>query len=232
MTDPASSPLPESAAPAADIIDRPHTPAEALDELLAGNRRFVAGERSLPNQDAARRSQVAAGQSPFALVFGCSDSRVAAEIVFDRGLGDLFVVRTAGHVTDGSVLGSIEFGVGELGIPLVVVLGHDSCGAVRATLAAHASGRMPGGYLRDIVEHVTPSLLAARRAGHDDVDDVVAEHTRETVGLLAERSTVVAERIADGRLAVVGLEYSLADGEAHLVAALGDVDATTLDSSR
>lgn len=203
------------------MTDTQLTPADALTELLAGNRRFVAGDRSLPNQDAARRAAVVDGQTPFALVFGCSDSRVAAEIVFDRGLGDLFVVRTAGHVVDGSVLGSIEFGVAVLEIPLVVVLGHDSCGAVKATLAAHASGEMPGGYLREIVEHVTPSVLASRRAGRDAVDDVVAEHTRETVELLADRSTLVAERIADGRLAVVGMEYSLADGEAHVLATQG-----------
>lgn len=203
------------------MTDTQLTSAEALTELLAGNGRFVAGDRSLPNQDAARRAAVVDGQTPFALIFGCSDSRVAAEIVFDRGLGDLFVVRTAGHVVDGSVLGSIEFGVAVLEIPLVVVLGHDSCGAVKATLAAHASGEMPGGYLREIVEHVTPSVLASRRAGRDGVDDVVAEHTRETVELLADRSTVVAERIADGRLAVVGMEYSLADGEAHVLATQG-----------
>jgi carbonic anhydrase len=200
------------------------TPAEALQELRRGNQRFVAGDRSLPNQDAARRAAVVDGQTPFALIFGCSDSRVAAEIVFDRGLGDLFVVRTAGHVVDGSVLGSIEFGVDVLDIPLVVVLGHDSCGAVKASLTAYASGEMPGGYLREIVEHVTPSVLASRRAGRDDVNDVVAEHTRQTVELLADRSTAVAERIADGRLAVVGMEYSLADGEAHIVASQGKTE--------
>jgi carbonic anhydrase len=206
------------------VTDTQLTPAEALAELRRGNQRFVAGDRSLPNQDAARRTAVVDGQTPFALIFGCSDSRVAAEIVFDRGLGDLFVVRNAGHVVDGSVLGSIEFGVAVLEIPLVVVLGHDSCGAVRATLEAHTSGEMPGGYLREIVEHVTPSVLAARRAGLDGVDDVVAEHTRETVELLADRSAVVAERIRDGRLAIVGMEYSLADGEAHVLASQGKTE--------
>jgi carbonic anhydrase len=209
------------------VTDARLTPAQAFTELRAGNRRFVAGHRSLPNQDAARRAAVVDGQTPFALIFGCSDSRVAAEIVFDRGLGDLFVVRTAGHVVDGSVLGSIEFGVAVLEIPLVVVLGHGGCGAVKATLTAHESGQMPGGYLREIVEHVTPSVLAARRAGHEEVDDVVAEHTRETVELLADRSAVVAERIADGRLAVVGMEYSLTDGEAHVLAALGNAGSAS-----
>jgi carbonic anhydrase len=205
------------------VTDEAPSPAEALSKLLSGNQRFAAGQRSLPNQDAGRRASVVAEQNPFALIFGCSDSRVAAEIVFDRGLGDLFVVRTAGHVVDSSVLGSIEFGVGVLNIPLVVVLGHDSCGAVKATLEAYRTGELPGGYLRTIVELVTPSVLSARRAGHEAVDDIESEHVRQTVGLLATRSALLAERIADGRCAVVGMEYSLSVGEAHLVAAQGPV---------
>ena len=108
------------------------TPTEAWTKLREGNLRFVEGRREHPNQDVDRREAVAQAQSPFAVVFGCSDSRVAAEIIFDRGLGDLFVVRTAGHVVDAGVLGSIEFGVDVLHAPLVVVLGHDRCGAVRA----------------------------------------------------------------------------------------------------
>ena len=104
------------------------TPAEAWAKLARGNDRFVAGDHWHPNQDAARRDSLTEGQTPFAVFFGCADSRVAAEIIFDRGLGDLFVVRTAGHVIDPGVLGSIEFGVAILDIPLVVILGHDSCG--------------------------------------------------------------------------------------------------------
>src|SRR5689334_1959788 len=164
------------------------TAEEAFEVLLAGNRRFVAGTPEHPNQDAARRRDVAPAQAPFAVLFGCSDSRVAAEIVFDRGLGDLFVVRTAGHVVDTGVLGSLEFGVDVLEVPLVVVLGHDACGAVKATLDAHAGGVMPGGYVRDVVELVTPSVLAARRRGVEDVDGVVHEHALATAALLVERS--------------------------------------------
>jgi carbonic anhydrase len=111
------------------------TPREASEMLLAGNQRFVSGAPEHPNQDAVRRAETALAQRPFAVLFGCSDSRLAAEIIFDRGLGDLFVVRTAGHVTGPEVLGSIEYGVSVLGCPLVVVLGHDSCGAVAATRA-------------------------------------------------------------------------------------------------
>jgi hypothetical protein len=133
--------------------------------LLAGNRRFVAGTPEHPNQDAARRSEVAPAQRPFAVVFGCSDSRLAAEIIFDRGLGDLFVVRTAGHVIGPEVLGSIEYGVSVLGCCLVVVLGHDSCGAVAAARAAVADGTTARGYVRDVIERVMPSVLTARAAG-------------------------------------------------------------------
>ena len=118
--------------------------------LTAGNARFMAGEREHPNQDVGIRHRIANKQQPFAIFFGCADSRVAAEIIFDQGLGDLFVVRTAGHVVDSSVLGSMEFGVGVLGIPLIVVLGHDSCGAVNAAVDAVTSGDMPGGFIRDI----------------------------------------------------------------------------------
>jgi carbonic anhydrase len=202
---------------------RPTTPAEAWQALQQGNARFVDGHVAHPDQDAARRAELADGQRPFSLIFGCSDSRVAAEIIFDQGLGDMFVVRTAGHVVDTGVLGSIEFGVKLLGIPLVVILGHDQCGAVTATLEAIQNGAMPGGYVRDVVERVTPSVLTARRTGTETVDDMVAEHVRHTSRLLVERSTVIADAVAAGRCAVVGLSYALADGRARLLDAIGDV---------
>src|SRR5882757_11398177 len=121
----------------------PTDPDQALRLLLAGNRRFVLGRREHPNQDAARRTETAPGQRPFAVLFGCSDSRLAAEIIFDRGLGDLFVVRTAGHVIGPEVLGSIEYGVTVLGTPLIAVLGHDTCGAVGAAMRAVHDGALP-----------------------------------------------------------------------------------------
>ncbi|MGK3206061.1 carbonic anhydrase [Amycolatopsis sp. MEPSY49] len=202
------------------------TPAEAFELLRAGNHRFVAGTPEHPNQDAARRAELAPGQRPFAVLFGCSDSRLAAEIIFDRGLGDLFVVRTAGHVAGSEVLGSIEYGVAVLDCPLVVVLGHDSCGAVGAASAALEDGVTPSGYIRDVVERVTPSVLAARAAGRVEPDEVLAEHVRHTVDLLLERSRVLADRVDAGRAAVVGLCYRLADGRADVVAARGlDVTA-------
>jgi carbonic anhydrase len=200
---------------------QPWTPAAAWAKLARGNERFVAGEHWHPNQDAARRDSLTAGQAPFAVFFGCADSRVAAEIIFDRGLGDLFVVRTAGHVIDAGVLGSIEFGVAVLDIPLVVILGHDSCGAVSATVEAVQTGVMPKGYIRDIVERVTPSVLAARQAGMTTADEIEAEHVRHTLRLLTERSSLVAERIASGHLAVVGATYALGDGHARIVDSVG-----------
>src|ERR1700756_4724784 len=137
-------------------------PREAFELLLDGNRRFVAGLPQHPNQDAARRAQLAPGQAPFAVLFGCSDSRLAAEIIFDRGLGDLFVVRTAGHVVGPEVLGSIEYAVAALDTPLIAVLGHDPCGAIGAAIDAIRTGDVPGGYVRDVVERVLLSVLPVR----------------------------------------------------------------------
>ncbi|MFF5858620.1 carbonic anhydrase [Streptomyces sp. NPDC012751] len=202
----------------------PPSPRDAFELLMAGNQRFVTGAPEHPNQDAARRTETAPSQKPFAVLFGCSDSRLAAEIIFDRGLGDLFVVRTAGHVAGTEVLGSIEFGVSVLNAPLVVVLGHDSCGAVAAACSALNDGQTPRGFVRDVVERVTPSVLAARAAGRESAEEILAEHIEHTVDLLLERSRVLADAVAEGRLGVVGLSYRLADGSAQLVAARG-IDA-------
>ncbi|MGV9245415.1 carbonic anhydrase [Streptomyces sp. NPDC003710] len=206
------------------------TPREAFKLLMAGNQRFVAGAPEHPNQDAARRTEIAPSQRPFAVLFGCSDSRLAAEIIFDRGLGDLFVVRTAGHVMGPEVIGSIEYGVDVLDCPLVVVLGHEGCGAVGAACAALEDGVTPAGYVRDVVERVTPSVLAARAAGRDQADEILAEHIRHSVDLLLDRSRLLAERVAAEQAAVIGLCYSLADGTARLVAARG-IDASVASAA-
>lgn len=162
-------------------------------------------------------------------LFGCGDSRVAAEIIFDRGLGDMFVVRTAGHVIDSAVLGSIEFAVAVLNVPLIVVLGHDSCGAVKATLTALDEGVLPGGYVRDIVERVTPSILVGRREGLTRADEFEARHVVETGNQLVERSAVIAAAVAAGDLAVVGATYHLADGRVVLRNVIGDVGDEVAD---
>jgi carbonic anhydrase len=208
-----------------DETDGRRTPAQAWAELRAGNDRFATDTATNRDQGAARRAALASSQHPYALVFGCGDSRVSAEIVFDQGLGRLFVVRTAGHVVDSGVLGSVEFGVARLSIPLVVVLGHDSCGAVGATLESVATGVLPNGFVRDIVERVTPSVLAAQRAGRSSAEEVEAEHVRQTVRLLVERSAVVAGAVERGELAVAGLVYALDDGRVSVVEVLGDVGA-------
>ncbi|HEY0487010.1 MAG TPA: carbonic anhydrase [Mycobacteriales bacterium] len=195
----------------------PTDPDSALRALLDGNARFVDGRPAHPNQDVGRRAELERGQAPFAVVFGCSDSRVAAEIIFDRGLGDLFMVRTAGHVVDSAVLGSIEFAVDELGVPLVVILGHDSCGAVTAAAAAVESGQMPTGYVRDIVERITPAVMATRAGGGGDIDAIGAENVRQTASLLLERSPLLAQLVEKGRCGIVGVVYDLADGRVRPV---------------
>jgi carbonic anhydrase len=195
-------------------------PAQAYAELVAGNRRFVSGAPRHPNQDAGHRAAVADGQHPFAVIVGCSDSRLAAEIIFDRGLGDLFVVRTAGHTAGPEVLGSVEYAVTVLGTPLVVVLGHDSCGAVQATREAAATGTAPSGHLRAVVDAVLPSLRRAEAEGVDDIDGIVDIHIAQTVETLLGQSPVLAEEVARGRCAVVGVSYRLAAGAVRPVAAV------------
>ncbi len=201
----------------------PASPADAYAALLEGNARFVQGEGLHPNQDADRRSAVAPRQRPFAVLFGCSDSRLAAEIIFDRGLGDLFVVRTAGHVAGPEVLGSIEYGVHMLGAPLVVVLGHDSCGAVTAASEADRDGVSPAGYIGDLVERVMPSILSARAEGRTEIDQFVETHIRRTVDGLVGRSVLLASEVEAGRCAVVGLSYRLADGTVRAVSHKGSL---------
>jgi carbonic anhydrase len=193
------------------------TPAAAWLRLQEGNARFVASDVSHPNQDASRRTALVNDQNPFAVIFGCSDSRLAAEIIFDLGLGDAFVVRTAGQVIDDAVLGSIEYAVANLGTPLVMVLGHDSCGAVSATHGTAESGTMPRGFQRDLVERIMPSVLSARRAGHPDVNAAVVEHTKQTASRLLEQSRVINDAVSHGDVAVVGVFYHLQDGKAELV---------------
>ena len=202
----------------------------AWKALKEGNERFVTGEPAHPSQSVEHRATLTEAQRPNAVVFGCADSRVAAEIIFDQGLGDMFVVRTAGHVLDSAVLGSLEYAVTVLEVPLIVVLGHDSCGAVKATLTALDDGVVPGGYVRDLVERVTPSILLGRREGLTRVDEFEVYHVRETGVQLISRSTAIAEGVATGELAIVGLTYHLADGRVVLRDFLGDIGETPGES--
>ena len=191
--------------------------------LKQGNERFVEGRPEHPSQSIEHRASLAVAQRPTAVLFGCADSRVAAEIIFDQGLGDMFVVRTAGHVIDSAVLGSIEYAVTVLNVPLIAVLGHDSCGAVQATLDALDKGQVPGGFVRDVVERVTPSIMLGRREGLTRVDEFVTRHVIETGSQLLSRSSAVADRVERNQLAIVGLTYRLADGRVTLREQLGDI---------
>lgn len=207
------------------------TPAEAWNALRDGNDRFVRGAMEHPSQGIDHRASLSREQHPFAVIFGCSDSRVAAEIIFDQGLGDVFVVRTAGHVLDTAVIGSIEYGVELLGAPLVVVLGHDSCGAVAAATTALTTGELPRGFVRAIVDRVIPSIVNI--AGGEDrralaslsAADLGHEHVRHTVSMLQGYSAALAAAVDEGRCAIIGLEYTLADGRVHVVETLGDIGA-------
>jgi carbonic anhydrase len=191
--------------------------------MREGNERFVAGQSSHPNQDSSRRSSLVENQHPFAVIFGCSDSRLAAEIIFDVGRGDVFVVRTAGQVIDDAVLGSLEYSVGVLGVPLIAILGHDSCGAVSATKAAVDTGEMPAGFIRDLVERITPSVLTSIRQDKHEVNDMVVEHVKQTSKRLVDSSRVISDAIESGRTAVIGLSYSLAEGRANVVSGIGEL---------
>jgi carbonic anhydrase len=196
------------------VTDERRTPAQVWREMLRGNERFVAGEPQHPRQDVEYRAQLAAAQAPHAALFGCSDSRLAAEIIFDKGLGDLFVVRNAGQVISDSVIGSLEYAVAVLDVPLILVLGHDTCGAVQAAINTTDASTPP--LPPHIAQLIAPILPAVARAtapdGSVDVLEVGREHLRDTVAELLERSELISDAIAAGTLAVVGANYRLAEG--------------------
>lgn len=207
------------------------TPAQAWAALRDGNDRFARDEMAHPSQGIGRRGELRDAQHPFAVVFGCSDSRVAAEIVFDQGLGDIFVVRTAGHVLDASVLGSIEYGVEIAGASLVVVLGHNSCGAVLAAARALEHGELPPGLVRAVVDRVIPSIVGLtstdRAASVADPALLGTEHVRHTVRMLAAYSRALSDAVQEGRCAIVGLEYDLAGtARVRVVEVAGDIGET------
>ena len=193
--------------------------SEALERLREGNRRFVSdvrGSAALVTQ--TRRSELAEGQEPFAIILGCSDSRVPAEIVFDQGLGDLFVIRVAGNIVASSQIGSVEFAAERFGTPLVVVLGHSRCGAVLATLEELMRPReKQSRNLRAIVDRIRPSVegLLATELGHDSealLRHAVRANIRASANQLRHGSEVLEELIQKGRVLVVGAEYSLETG--------------------
>lgn len=194
------------------------TPAAALQRLVEGNRRFAAGTPSRPHQSAAWRKQLVPGQHPIATIFGCSDSRVPSELVFDQGLGDLFVVRVAGNVGGSDDLGSIEYAVLHLNTPLVLVLGHESCGAVTAALEADAARAHEAAAIQEMLAHVVPSLGGVNRAlpVPEQVHAGVEANVRRSVSLLRATPELKA-RIESGSLDIVGAVYELESGKVRLL---------------
>jgi carbonic anhydrase len=188
------------------------TPDEALAKLMEGNQRFVARRRLNPRQDVARITEVAAGQAPFAAILSCADSRVVPEITFDQGIGDLFVVRIAGNIAITEDIASEEFAVGVLGAPLLMVMGHERCGAVDAALKG---GELPG-VIESLVLAIRPAVQASEGESGDRLTNAIKANVRLQVQRL-QNSTIIASAVQAGKLKVVGAYYDLDTGEISLV---------------
>ena len=188
----------------ADAAPADLTPAQALARLMEGNRRFAAGRARGPHRSLARVRETAPDQKPFASLLSCADSRVPVELVFDQGFGDLFVVRNAGNVATAEEFASLEYGALVLGAKLLMVLGHSSCGAVKATIA----GKDVPGQISSIFQHIAPAV----RAGGGDLAKVVAENVRIQAGLLGAASPVLTGLVQQGKLAIVAGVYDLVSG--------------------
>ncbi|WLW57906.1 carbonic anhydrase [Streptomyces sp. YU58] len=206
---------PRPGAPGKPARPRPTTPEEALRELAAGNRRWHAYREQHPDENPATRQSLTTGQHPFALVLGCVDSRVPPELVFDQGLGDLLTVRSAGEVLDEAVLGSIAYGVLELAIPLVLVLGHQSCGAVRAAVEADVSGRQLPAHIQYLAEQIRPAIDRTKE-GDARVDATVDANIRAVRTRLAAEPDLAAQ-VTAGKLAIVGARYELTTQRVHRI---------------
>lgn len=196
------------------LRDVERTPKALWNALVEGNARFRHDELYRADLNKHRRNELRTGQQPAAVVIGCSDSRVPVEILFDVGLGDLFVIRTAGEILDQAVFGSIEFAIEALGVPLVIVMGHESCGAVKATAEALDGGEIPGGYQRVLIEKVAPSILEARAKGLTTTEEFEKHHVVATVNQILSRSPEIHEKVENGDIGVVGVRYQLGDGRA------------------
>ncbi|HEX9021722.1 MAG TPA: carbonic anhydrase [Nitrospirota bacterium] len=188
---------------------------ETLMKLIAANQRYVSGKmtaRDLP----ARRGELLKGQQPSAVVLSCSDSRVPPEFIFDQGLGDIFVVRVAGNVADPVALGSIEYAVEHLNVPLIIVMGHDKCGAVSATVA----GGKPEGNIGSIVEKIAPAVGKAKasgKTGDELLDAAIIENVRNVTAGLTRDSAVIKRLVEEKKLKIVAAKYSLSSGKVDLL---------------
>lgn len=214
------------------------TPEQALTKIIEGNRRFESGLRAIEAMTTrGRRQELAAtGQKPFAMVLACADSRVPAEMIFDCGLGDLFVVRVAGNIVAPSLIASLEFAAASFGTPLCIVMGHTKCGAVAAGLNAERTGkRADTDHIQDLLREIRPAVVAARHKGCEDEDmetEVGRENVRNSLRALSERSRVLRELVATGKLGMVGAMYDLFSGRVEIMdtpLARQGVDATPRD---
>jgi carbonic anhydrase len=186
-------------------------PAEALQRLSNGNARFVAGRAIHPDQSPARLAKSAKGQSPFAIVLTCSDSRLSPELIFDQGVGSLFVVRVAGNTADPIGLGSMEYAVAVLGARTIVVMGHEKCGAVQAAVKG---GELPGS-IGEVTKPIQPAVERVK-GKPKEVELAITENVRETVRTIRTKSKIIADLEKQGKLRILGSEYHLAKGQAHL----------------
>lgn len=195
-------------------------PDAVLARLMAGNARFVKGELQHPGRTPKDFAFLAEGQKPQAIIVGCADSRVAPEVIFDQGKGELFVVRIAGNVVHGSgpfIKGSVEFAVAELGARLIIVLGHEACGAVKAAVAhIDANDTLPGA-IRDLVEVIRPAAASVRGKPGDKVENAIAANVRMGVERLKNLEPILAGKVKSGELKVVGAVYKLKTGEVKLL---------------
>ena len=185
--------------------------------LIEGNARFVGGKPQHPHQDAAHRTETASGQKPFAIIVGCADSRTAPELLFDQGIGDIFTVRLAGNIADDAALGSIEFAVAKLGTRLIVVLGHEKCGAVSAAVDAVKGGPAVPGHIGAIVEAIKPAAASVHGKSGDEVDNAVRANVRNVVEHLKKASPILAPYLRSGELSIMGARYDLDDGKVEQV---------------
>jgi len=192
---------------------QPVNPDAALKRLLEGNKRFVDGKGQTPNQSRLRLQETAVAQYPFAAILGCADSRVPAEIVFDQGLGDLFVVRMAGNVVSPTAVGSLEFSTAVLGSQLIIVLGHERCGAV----AAAVKGDPLPGRIGTFVEDIKPAVARVKSKSGDAVENAVVANVQYQVELLQATSVMLTQMIQEGKLKIVGGRYDLDTGEVKIV---------------
>jgi carbonic anhydrase len=193
-----------------------NTPDDALNNLMAGNARYMQGSPIHPNQSAERQAEVAQGQHPWAAILGCIDSRVPPELVFDQGLGDLFVARTAGQVIDNVVLGSLEFAVEE-GVKLIMVLGHQSCGAVKATIQTLQTNGHAEGQIAALVEAIKPAVIEAQSQPGDILDNSVRANVTLEVEYLKSSSQIISHAVDQGTIGVVGARYDLGTGAVSVI---------------